>query len=231
MSCEKFQKALIDFAASDAEPAPDLRAHLNACAACRDRADDQRSLFAAIDKNVRQTMNAPLPPALLQRFEARLAQQATLVPVRTHRLRFVYAFAAIAAAAVIVLLVSHSRSNQPTPQIAQLTPAVQHANPSPDPPTYLTHLPPPQQTVVPRAKIRITNVSARKEPEVLVPPDDRIAFEHFIAGFDGREVLAAALAKRVPLQELHVAPLDVPDIQTASLKVSPVQESQAIANR
>jgi hypothetical protein len=235
MSCEKYQAALIaaaaSVAASDVEPSPDLRAHLNGCAACRDRAEQQRSLVAAIDNSVRRAVNAPLPPALLQRFEARLAQQAAPAPIRSSRLRWIYATAALATAALIVLLVSHPRSNKPNPQIAQLTPAMQRANPSPDPPTYLTHLPPPQETVAPRTKTRMTNVSARKEPEVLVPPDDRIAFEHFINDFDRGEILAAALAKRVPLQELRVAPVDVPDIQTASLKVSPVQESQAIANR
>ena len=58
-----------------------------------------------------------------------------------------------------------------------------------------------------------TSIPARPEPEVLVPPDDRIAFEHFIADFDGRQALVA-LTRRVPIQELRVAPLDVPDIQT-----------------
>jgi hypothetical protein len=221
---------LIDSAVTGAEPTPEFRSHVAACTSCAADLAEQRSLIAAIDANLQRQMNAPIPAATLQRFEARLAQQTTQPPARPLRLRWLYAPAAMAAAASIILLVSHTRSIKPNPRIARQAPAIQRITPAADAPrASIRHS--PQELSVARTKMRTTNVSARKEPEVLVPPDDRIAFEHFVADLDGREVLAATLAKRVPLQELSVAPLEVPEIQTASLRMSPVQESAAIGDR
>ncbi len=233
MSCEKYQDALIDAAASGTQPSGDLRAHLSVCAGCRDQVEQQRSLFAAVESTVRQTMNAPLPPALLQRFEARLAQQASAVP-REPRLRWMYAFAAVAAAVSIILFVSHLRLSKPNPQIAQRVPAVQGTNPVLNPPerapSIVQHK---QEMYAPQTKQHSPKVSANapKQPEVLVPPDERIAFEHFLSDVHDREDLAA-LSKRVPQQpELRVEPLEMPDIQTVSLTVQPIQESDAVSNR
>ncbi|HEY1924471.1 MAG TPA: hypothetical protein VGG58_04410 [Candidatus Acidoferrum sp.] len=223
---------MIDAAASGTESSGDLRAHLSVCAGCRDRVEQQRSLFAAIESTLRQTMNAPLPPALLQRFEARLAQQVSAGP-REPRLRWMHAFAAVAAAVSVILFVSYLRLSKPNPQIAQRVPAVQGTNPGLNPLERATSIQHKQEMSAPQTKQHSPELSANapKQPEVLVPPDDRIAFEHFLADVHDREDLAA-LSKRVPQQpELRVEPLDMPDIQTVSLTVQPIQESDAVSNR
>jgi hypothetical protein len=232
MSCEKFKPALIEAATNGTDLPSAVRAHADACPSCAAELAEQRSLIDAIDASLHRQMNAPVSAATLHRLEAHLAQQAALAPARSPRPRWLYAFAAVAATASTVFLVAHTRSSKPNPRIAQQAPAIQRITPTADARSKTPSILQSRKDIsAPRTKMPTTNVSARKEPEVLVPPDDRIALEHFIADLDGREVLAPALARRVPLQELRVAPLDVPDIQTASLTVSPVHESAAIGNR
>ncbi len=238
MSCEKHQAALIDNAASSAELSGDLRAHVNACAACRDQLEQQRSLFAAIDSSVRATMNVPPPPALLQRFEARLAQQASLAPAsiaewRSPRLRWLSTAAVLATAAAVILLALPLRHapKAKSRTAAATTSQTKDASVGQPPQIAAMILKPATPEEIRRDRKRRW-AAAHPQPEVLVSPDERIALEHFLVVMDGREDLAAALATRVPQQqELRVAPLDMSDIQTAALTVPPIQDSAAVSNR
>ncbi len=66
-------------------------------------------------------------------------------------------------------------------------------------------------------KPRLRNVARSDEPEVLVPPDERIALEHFIAQWNGRADLPPRSLK--PLQSAGTSVtrvLEIPDIETAS---------------
>jgi hypothetical protein len=223
MSCEKYKVALIDNAATGAELPPALRAHVAACPSCAAELAQQRSLFAAIDSSLRQTMNAPLPPALLQRFEARLAQQN---PPRSLSLSWLYATAALAAtAAVILFAVPHLRTHKPDSRAVAVTQSTQ--SPAAHRPEIMTAiLQPTTPQEIERDRRQHAKPAARPEPEVLVPPDERIAMEHFIADFHGRGEVALALAKRVPEQrEQDVAPVNTPDIQISSLMVPAIRES------
>jgi len=229
VSCEKYKPALIEAAVTGAELTPEMRSHVTACTPCAAELSQQRSLLAAIDANLHRQMNAPVPAATLRRFEARIAQQISPRPLN---LRWLYATAALAATvAVILLVVPHLRTHKPDSRTAAVTrltqsPAEQH----PEIMTVILQPAAPQE--IERDRRQHARSAARPEPEVLVPPDDRIAFEHFIADFDGRAVLAAALAKRVPMQDLRVAPLEVPDIQTVSLTVVPIGgETRVVSNR
>ncbi len=76
MPCEKYQDALTDLAAKGAEPAGDVRAHLDSCVACSSYMEQEVSLITAINSGVQAAANASVPASLLQRFEARIAQEA-----------------------------------------------------------------------------------------------------------------------------------------------------------
>jgi|HubBroStandDraft_5_1064220.scaffolds.fasta_scaffold48624_2 hypothetical protein len=241
MLCEKYKPALIEAAITGADLPPAVRAHTDSCAHCATELAEQRSLIAAIDTNLHRQMNAPVPASMLHRLAARAAQQPQ--PKRTPRLSQIFAgtCATLVTAALILMFLPHRKiATIPPNAKVNLAPA-RNASASQIQPVGLLPqavvaeaLPPQTSKHGKTRPVRIiepnTSIPARPEPEVLVPPDDRIAFEHFIADFDGRQALVA-LTKRVPIQELRVAPLDVPDIQTASLTVSPVWGSDAVANR
>ena len=72
MLCEHYKEALIEAAASGAEPHGDLRAHLDGCAGCRAAFEQEQALFASIDGGLRVTANADVPASLLPRVRARL---------------------------------------------------------------------------------------------------------------------------------------------------------------
>ena len=221
MPCEKYQEVLIDLAASGAEPVGVVRSHLDGCAPCRTYLKEQETLLAAVDSGVRQTVNAPVPASLLQRFGARLAQQTA--PRHSQSARWIYAGAALAAAAILVLFLlpnlrsPSNKQRSPVASSAQHAIAAQKANPT-------APLKAATRAVQQPGKRSRTPVPS-PEPEVLVPPDERIAFERFLSDLNGREELAAAIVKPIHAQpEQRVIPLDTPDVETAALAVEPIQD-------
>ncbi len=70
MLCKHYKVALIEAAASSAQPQGDLRAHLEACASCRAAFEQEQSLFASIDAGLHVAANAEVPASLLPRVRA-----------------------------------------------------------------------------------------------------------------------------------------------------------------
>ncbi|MGA2430886.1 MAG: hypothetical protein ABSH13_20485 [Candidatus Acidiferrum sp.] len=223
MPCEKYQAALIDLAANGAEPVGDLRGHLDECTSCRSYMERQQFLFAAIDSGVQASANAALPTLLLQRFEARIAQEAPAKGAASPRW---WMYAAAVAAAVIVLTLPILRPRNARERVALF-----------DAPQYAA-----KQSVTGETARAIAldaaHVNARKsqqfpkrtarpeanvEPEVLVPPDERVAFERFLSDLSGKQNLAAALVK--PMVERHERPdalIETPEIEISALTVPPL---------
>ena len=242
MLCEKYKPALIEAAITGAELTPEMRSHVTACTLCAAELAHQRALIAAIDITLHRSMNAPLPPALLQRFEARLAQDSQPKPTSRFLRIFAGTLATLAVAATIVLMLPRQISKIHSARPADAKPAqkfeVDHMQlVNVPPPSHEAGMKPsrpdaPRHATAQLVRASMASTATPSQPEILVPPDDRIAFEHFIADFDRGAVLAATLAKRVPMQDLRVAPLEVPDIQTVSLTVVPVGgETQVVSNR
>ncbi len=74
MSCEKYQDALTNLAAKGAEPAGDVRAHLESCVACSSYMEQED--VAAHGNRFRRsaTVNAGLPAVSAPALQARIAQ-------------------------------------------------------------------------------------------------------------------------------------------------------------
>jgi hypothetical protein len=228
MPCEKYQDALIDLAASAAEPSDVLRAHLDECTSCRSYMEDERFLTASIDSVLRQTANAPLPPALLQRLDARLGQQTPPKPALYPS--WLYASAALTTAVLLLLGLPRLRTRDANQQGVVSVP-VRQATATQAERVALSA----PRSLAPMAT-RHKNKPASQppnpsDPEVLVPPDERIAFERFLSDLNGREDLAIALVK--PMQEQRQphtasvampAPVEVPDLETIALTVQPLSE-------
>ncbi|MBV9888581.1 MAG: hypothetical protein JO119_18710 [Acidobacteria bacterium] len=233
MLCEEYKPALIEAAISGAQLAPAIRTHVVGCPLCAAELAQQRSLVAAINANLHRQMNAPVPAAMLQRFEAHLAQHPQ--PKRAPRFAQVFAgaLATLAFAAIIVLLLPRHRSPgnntklvapQPT-ENGVYEPRVVRETPS-NATVSLGHQPKPPSHALTRFVLASAAASPHPEPEVIVPPDERIAMEHFIADLHGDGEIALARAKRITEQrEQAIVPVDAPDIQIAALKVQPIRQT------
>jgi hypothetical protein len=233
MSCEKYKVALIDSAVTGAEPTPEFRSHLAACTSCAADLAEQCSLIAAIDANLHRQMNAPVPAAILQRLEAHLAQQPQ--PKRTPRLTQIFAgtLATLATAAIILVFLSHWKIDTLEPNAKPIVTSTHsssageiqvHIGPSSGTPTtVVTGSRNPRHART--GSVLVSAAVSRPEPEVIVPPDERVALDRLIAGLNHRSELASALAK--PLlkkSEQPVKHLEIPDIQTAALIIQPISE-------
>ncbi len=225
MSCEKYQDALIDLAANGAEPAADVRVHLDGCPLCRADLEQEQFLFASIHSGLRQTTNAPLPRALLDRFEAGLLQGLPAERKASWR----YAAAAALLIATLGLLRSPigpvRTASQATPQIST-APGVL-AEPGlvdrlPAIPTAISgnHMRQNSQRPVRRGQRSAGGESA----EVLVPPEERVAFAKFVSDLNDLRVVAAALVNPAPEKQNQL--LQVEALEIASLEIEPLKESQ-----
>lgn len=240
MSCEKYSSALIEAAITGAELTPEVRSHVAACTLCTAALAQQRLLAAAIDANLHRQTNAPVPAATLQRIEVRLAQESSLAPGRAPRLHWLYVTAtlATAAAAILVLLprqISIFRIAKPIAAQPSQKFELDHMQLVPKPSTQTTPARPLESRAAISPHLHTLRASSAftskpREPEVLVPADERIALEHFMTGPHAID-LAVALVKRVPEQrEQNVVPVVTPDIQIASLTVSPIPDTDVSAN-
>jgi hypothetical protein len=222
MPCEEYKPALIEAAIKGCEPTPAIRAHVESCANCAAELVQQRSLIAAIDSNLHRQMNAPVPASMLHRLEAHLAQQT---PRRSFNLSWLYAIAAFATAvAMIFVALSHPRTYKPNSQTALVQTTQSMTEPAPQ--IVPLVLKPATPEEIERDRRQHSHRAARSAPEVIVPPDERLGLEQFIANLNGRADLPAVIVK--PLQEQPeqaVASVKTPDIQTAALVVQPLQVS------
>jgi hypothetical protein len=221
MPCKHNKDALIEAAASGAEPQGDLRAHLADCADCRATFQQELSLFASIDAGLNATANAGVPASLLPSVRARLDE--VLVP---HRI-WVNNWLALASAAVILAAFLTARAVRHT-NVTQ-TPVATAVNAMVPPPATL----PPQnhntavephaeKNGVPRNQIVIAKnhpapkslVRGKSTPEVLVPHDQEILLAAYAEQWSLHKhpVLLAQKYDPTILSPLEVAPIQIDEL-------------------
>jgi hypothetical protein len=223
MPCENYKDALIEAAASGAEPQAELRAHLDSCAACRTAFVQEQSLFVSIDSGLRQSVSAEVPASLLPRVRACIAEET--VPSRrwfTNWLTVATA-AAIITAFFITRVVWHSNRNQnPLPNTAQtnspipVLPSPKAPAKAPEPPARVnSHS--NEQTFVARSSPNSGREPARNAfPEVLVLRDQEVLLSAYAKQW-GHRKRTSLLAQNS--SETDFAPLEVAPIQIAELDV------------
>jgi len=218
MPCRHYKEALIEAAASSAQPQGDLRAHLDACASCRAAFDQEQALFASIDAGLHATANAEVPASLLPRVRARLDE------VSAPRRIWVTNWLVLASAAVIVFALFAARAVW-RPNIVQKP--VETAGKTSVPPSQnLDHVvaPPVEKNSAPQRQFAIaknpvaqeTSVRGKTMSEVLVPRDQELLLAEYAGQW--------SLHKRAPLlaqdaDATILAPLQVAPIQIAELDV------------
>jgi hypothetical protein len=225
MPCEKYQEALIDLAASGAEPVGAVRSHLDDCCFCRSYLEREQVLFSTIEFGLRQSTNAPLPVSLLQRFETRLAQQtpAGIVPRRN----WIYAACAAVAFLALALLILRPRTTLERIASTQAPEVpVQEKGAVGETSAPARSLPVAKGSVRrnPRPKRLAARAAGSEDPEVLVSTEERDAFARFISRVGERKQVAIALVS--PSPENVTNPLKVEDLQISWLEIKPLKEPE-----
>ena len=148
MPCKHHKDALMEAAASGAEPQGELRAHLDFCVDCRAAFEQEQSLFASIDAGLHVAANVEVPVSLLPRVRARLDEE--IAPQRRWIQPLIFAAASVALL-FAVFLFARPHPTRPDNQAKQ-TPQI----PASKPPTTNVHNP----NSVPGTQIISSNVNS-----------------------------------------------------------------------
>ncbi len=224
MPCERYKEALMEVAASGAALSGRLREHVSVCGACRATLSSEQALFAAIDGRLHSATNTEVPPSLLLRVRARLAQES--VPKRT----WVSAWRFASATAVVLIVIVLGLSLRRHGENAELAGTARSDGQEK---TSASSVPKP--ATAPLRRLHAVRQSRLKraapprvqplEAEVLVPPDEREAFARFLSELNGRQDVAVALFR--PLAERHEEhkeSLQMSEIEIAALTVRLLEE-------
>lgn len=234
MPCEHYKNALIEAAATGAVIQDELRAHLNACASCREAFAHEQSLFAAIDSGLHAATNTEVPISLLPRVRAALDEVAGPQHRWVQPLIFVSASAALVLAIFLMARPHHGTAEniaKQGPVVApdRVEPAINASpeGPSKDIPTVFAHF---------HAARNSTNLHsvASSTPEVLVPPNEREAFARLIAALNKPNSVAAALLTHAPEKEaglVSLEPLQIPDLEIKPLEGTEAETSDVAGEK
>jgi hypothetical protein len=225
MSCERHKKALIDAALSNDLLPLDLRAHLDSCGTCRAALDEGRRLLAAIDSGLRAAANAPVPPSLLPAVHLRLAQEDATSAKCPPSSSWMYLAAAAALILALIPLLRPRRANetgaQSSTQVAeQSTERASVAIPQPQPSSALEH--PVNRRFYPQSRLILARAAQSPQPEVLVPPEERVALARYIASASQRK--SWVTVARIPPAEPATQPLTIEPLNIAALNEQSLEE-------
>lgn len=223
MSCEKYQAALTEAAATSAAPAIELRTHLEICTVCRARFAEVETLFAAIDAGLSTVANAPTPPSLIPRACSLLEQE------QSPQFNWIPVWATIGVASSVLamtLALLLGRDKLPGGQPLQ---AFEESQNQVSKPAALQTPAAVERRIAINRSIRHSpqdhvagTVPPRdlREPEVLVSSGERVGFALLVSAVQRKEV-ALALAAPSASEKLFV---QVDSVQVGRLAIVPLAE-------
>lgn len=213
MSCERFETELTEHALG-APASPPLAAHLAACAACRSRVEDERSLAGWIDGELREAVRAEPSPAFLSRLRASMAE---IPPPR--RLEPAWFAATLAAGLGLLLLLWPAAAPPPEKaSVVKVPPAPPAA--APDAPRPRRTAPPPSAAALLRRIDPLPQVAlpVAAPAGVVVPPGQRDAILRLVSLMARGVVSPPSLLLEGPPAELSRPPeLTVPELRLEPL--------------
>jgi len=198
MTCDKYENALLGAAASNGKLDAKLARHLEHCSTCRMTLGWERELFSRIDSTLRAQVNEDPPPGFLAQLRLQLAKEATARPGSNRVWHVAGAALALILIAALYPLVNARRSSvqgnleTPTIRVPQSAGVTQSAHASEDLAIRSRH----------HSK-RPAVQSVRREPEILVPPDEQKAFAQFVACIARRDARAQAVVKPAANQTVN----------------------------
>ena len=228
MPCQHYKDALIEAAASGAQPQGDLRAHLPGCADCRAAFAQEQSLFASIDAGLHVAANAEAPASLLPRVRARLDEAVATQRRWFHPWIFAGASVVLAIAIFSFARLPYSKSHNQakhTPHIpVSHTPVTTAGNQNSRASAEIASSAVNNSHA--RSHSTLLRPVASSRPEVLVPPDEREAFARFVAVLGERREVALALATPAPQTKDEPAGLEPLQINGLEIKLLAGTESE-----
>jgi hypothetical protein len=226
MPCKHYKNALIEAAASGAQPQGDLRAHLDACTSCRAAFAQDQSLFALIDTGLHATANAEVPASLLPRVRVGLDEAAaTRSGWPTH-------WFALASAVLVVVaffaarVVWHTNVVQKPVETARKTSVPPQLTPPPENHNAAVVRPVEKNPVLRRQFVISKNLPAHETlvngktmPEVLVPRDQEVLLAEYAEQWrlHKRTPLLAQDSDGTILALLQVAPIQIAELDVKLL--------------
>ena len=219
MLCEHKKSALTEAAAAGHIPAS-LQTQLASCESCRAAFAEEQALFAAVDSSLRAAANAEIPTSLVPRLRDTVYAQPVTPPSRLFAWSSLAAACAVAAVAIFLARLPRT-STSPT----ILMPLASEPQLSPQGLQPVAPAPRVRATAkaTARAAARPVALQAKsapknfKEPRVIVPPDEREAYQQFIAALQHDEGIARALATPQPADppnaSLAAAPLEIANLK------------------
>jgi hypothetical protein len=191
MGCSRFADAVKAHAAG-ADLTSEARVHLAACEACRAALARHQRFVAGIDADLAHALRVEPSADFLPRVRARAAAQPT-APWWMPGWRMAIGVASLAVVVIVVALAVQPRTSGPRPEPSQVARAV---NPTPASPVPVNPRVVPRETTIPDAEqsagrraapVVVRRVAAprvltarTREPEVLVPPDQRLAIARLL---------------------------------------------------
>ena len=234
MCCEHYKTVIVE-AAAGGEVGPPLRLHLKGCAECRAALAVEQSLFSAIDASLSQRMSTSPSPQFLPRVRSAIDLEKSGGPARTSNVWFRWLpIAGVAAAACLVLLFAvrqHSLTPERQQSVtnalaqgpAQMQVHAEQVQPKPEAAVRARARPvkrPAKRELQPHAN------GSEREPEILVPSDERVALAQFVTGLSRRREVALALARPAPFEPQPETPPGGP-LEIAKLEVPPLVPVEA----
>ena len=219
MPCGPYKDALIEAAATGAEPQGHLRAHLATCAACRVAFAEAQSLFSSIDAGLRVAVAAEVPGSLLPRVRARLLDEP---PSQS---RWILTWAPVAASVALLIGFLFLRGVRPDVRESPMEPkqAIRGIPPV-ETSASLPRNPPTQQALSASPvfrQLRQANPSREhKELRALVPAEQPEVIARLLDGLRRGEVQGEVLlaeSNGSQSQDLQIAPLTVAPIDLKAL--------------
>jgi len=236
MSCEKFQEAWIEAAATQQALEGELREHLAQCSECRAAREREQALFRAIDGALGARVNERPPENFLPRIRGRIAREAG--PRAGWNPMWAWA-----ASASLLLAIAHPWTvleQHPVEGTGNVAPVqagqrqrsareYSKAEPFVRGPADISgkRLPFRRHSAGPSSAKR----SAPPEPEVLVPPDEAEAFRQFVARVGSGDEMAEAVVR--PLKDpVTAGNAELPEIRSldiARLRPKPLEREAWVA--
>jgi hypothetical protein len=225
MTCEKYEEALIEMAATGEMLEDEFAEHIERCGRCQAALLRERELFEAIDQGLREELNDTPGAGFLAGVRVQISKE----PQRNSGWNGVWAWAGLAVALALIAMAHPWRGLRKgaaegirTATVIRVERQRQSANSE----RRASEGPHARDVARQSATIRrVVQRVDRREPEVLVPPDEVKAFAQFVARVRGRDERAEAVVHPMMLYKagddgqelLEMHPVDIADLQIESL--------------
>jgi hypothetical protein len=221
MDCGTHENDLKDLAAETIAPGREagVRAHLEACLACREKFAEEKLLLEMVDAALKEEMNAAAPAGLPGKIRAAARKEAD----RPAEFRWRMPALAVAGIAFAVMMVWRGTNELPRalPSVAK-APGI--ATPAGGAETRGAASPEPRREYrvrSPRREAPLTVAYAEPGVEVLVRAGEEEELRRWIALHDG-EILAEKAERMAAADK----PLEIAPLEVAQLEIKPLGEER-----